>query len=147
MGLRHVAQDDRHACDYGILLVGNGHNVETEKTLLRIKDFQFLAEHFSPLVLVRGPDLLPVNITEIIRERFADGPLGTNAQQLARSGIEIRDSSFSVGNDDAFLDRIKERFKKTFLAGQLEHDALQTLRVNPLDAADQLIKKGCLHWN
>ncbi len=52
------------------------------------------------------------------------------------AALSICNGTFGVSDNDAFLDRIEESFKKTFLTGELEHNALQTLRVNPLDEAD-----------
>jgi hypothetical protein len=43
------------------------------------------------------------------------------------------------------LDRIEERFQKTLLPRKLEHHALQALRINPLNPADQLVEEGSFH--
>ena len=143
--LRHVAQDDRHACHDGVFLVGNGHDVETEEPLLRIEHFQFVRVHLAPFVLVRRPDFLPIEVAQITRQRLADGAFGINAEELTRRGIQIGDAPFGIGHNHAFLNRVEERFQKALLAGELEDHALQALGINPLDPTDQFIEKGRLH--
>ena len=66
-------------------------------------------------------------------------------EKLARGGIEIRNAAIGIRDYHAFLDRIKEGLKKTLLAGELEHDALQALGINPIDATDQFIEKRSFH--
>src|SRR5439155_17027391 len=48
-------------------------------------------------------------------------------------------------DDDAFLDCIEQRFEKAFLARKLEHKALQTLRINPVNPPDEFIQKRGFH--
>ena len=63
--------------------------------------------------------------------------------------VEVNHAALLVRHQHSVFNRIEQRFEKAALAGQPLDDRLQTLCVQPTNAAKHLVKKtgfGCSHW-
>jgi hypothetical protein len=79
---------------------------------------------------------LPIETTHAFVEPFANGVTGLETKQFARRTVEICDAPLRIRYDDSFLDRVENRFEKTFFLGQAQKIILHLLGADapePLD--------------
>ncbi len=92
-------------------------------------------------------NLFPVHL----RQNFRDVPFIVARLQSdePRDGlVEINHAPVFVHDQHAVLDRVEQRFEKAAFACKPLDDRLQTLRVQPSDAAKHFVEKtgfGCSH--
>ncbi len=139
--LGHVAQDQGHAGDQVTFLVDQRHDVETEEPVLGIKHLDLVADHLAPFAAVGRPDPIPVQVAQVLGDRFATAGLGIEPEQPPGGGVGITDPSVGVDDQDTFLQGVEQGFEKPFLPREFQHHALQALRVDAVEAIDDLVEK------
>ena len=81
----------------------------------------------------RSSSGLPIELLAIEPEEFAGGI------------VQISDPAVGVGDDDPFLDGIKNRLQETFFLGEAKEIILHVLRPDPAEAFDQFFEETGFH--
>ena len=70
----------------------------------------------------------PIKPAHSFIEALADGIIILQPKELAGRFVEIGDAALRIGDDDVFLDGVKNGFEKTFLLRQAQKIVLHVLR-------------------
>src|SRR5207244_7272981 len=116
------------------------HDVKIDEAILRIKNFHVMADWPATL-----RQRFPIETLDTFVERFADGIRRLQSKQSASCVVQIRDPAVRIGNDDAFLDSIENRFQKTLLLGQAQKIILHLFRADAPEPLDKFFKKTGFH--
>ena len=142
-----IVEDQRHTgTAFGFAIQRRG--VEPEKAFARIKNFKLMPGDVCAAGAVGAGNFLPVHL----RQKLGDVQVllaRLQADELRDGLVEINHSPGFVHHEHAVFDGIEEGFKEAPLASEALDDSLQSLCVQPPDAAKHFIKKtgfSCCHW-
>ena len=115
-------------------------DVEIDEAVGRIEDFHVATERPAAL-----SERAPVQASNAFAQLFADGIGPIQAEQFTGGIVQVSDSTARIGDDDSFLDGVKNGFEKAFLLGQAQEIILDIFRADPAEPTDKLFDKARFH--
>ena len=94
---------------------GQRHHIERHETALRIDDLDLAPDEPRPLLLIEPHHARPIQPTQITPDRLPGNLFAFQPEQLRRRVIRIGNAPFAIKHDDAFLNRMKNRFEQPLL--------------------------------
>jgi hypothetical protein len=96
-------------------------------------------DSFAPRLVDPG-NTFPIEVWKKVCQRLALH-IGLQAHQPRDGLIEVKYPPMLIHDQDAIFDGIEQGFEETPFAREAAHDSLETLRIEPPDAAQDFIKE------
>src|SRR6266853_5624450 len=138
-GFRGVVQNQRHSRTAGSLAIQR-RSIKPQKARAREMNFEFVAHHALAAFSVEPGYFFPSQLGD----KIGDGltlDICLQTEQARDRLIEIKNAASLIYHKDAILDSIEQCFQKTALARKLLDHVLQSLGIQPSDAAQNFIQE------
>ena len=134
-----VVQNQRHAgTARGFAVQRRG--VEPQKARTRIMHLKFMARDALAARDIGFGNFFPIHFRQPGGDVLSLDA-GLQADQPRHGLVEINDAALLIHHQHAVFNRVEQRFEKAALAREPLDDRLQTLRVQPPDAAKHFVEK------
>ena len=138
---RRVVQNQRHAGTPRGFAVQR-RRIQTQEAVPRIIHFKLVPNDLLPSGAVPRRQLFPIQIRQIPPHRLSLGILRLQPEQICDRQIEIDDTSLLIDHEHSVLDRVEQGLQKASFARQALNDGLQTFRIEPANAPEDLVEKA-----
>src|SRR5438105_4407798 len=89
------------------------HDVEVDESIRWIENFEVARDWPAT-----SGQRMPVQTTHPLIELLANGVFGVQSEKLAGAIVHVGDFAAGIGDDDAFLNRVKNSFEESFFLRQ-----------------------------
>ena len=134
-----IVQNERDAGTAGGFAIER-RGVKTQKARTRVIHLKFVPGDVPAALAVKAREFFPVEFGQKTRDVLAfDSRL--QAQQARDRLVEVKDPALLIHDEHAIFNGVEQRLKKTAFPCQPLDHRLQTLGVQPSDAAKHFVEK------